>query len=116
MKSGHGDKSKTSDNLIIHFDPTKNLTLTCDASPDGIGAALSHDELPIAFASRSLNQAERNYSQLDREGLFITFGVKKFYKFVYRREITIITDHKPLLGLFGENKPLPEHASPRLQR
>ena len=106
----------SSDNLIIHFDPTKNLTLTCDASPDGIGAVLSHDELPIAFASRSLNQAERNYSQLDREGLSIIFGVRKFHKFVYGREITIITDYKPLLGLFGENKPLPEHASPRLQR
>ena len=102
--------------LIIHFDPTKNLTLTCDSSPDGIGAVLSHGELPIAFASRSLNQAERNYSQLDREGLSIIFGVRKFHKFVYGREITIITDHKPLLGLFGENKRLPEHASPRLQR
>ena len=106
----------SSDNLIIHFDPTKNLTLTCDASPDGIGAVLSHGELPIAFASRSLNQAERNYSQLDREGLSIIFGGRKFHKFVYGREITIITDHKPLLGLFGENKPLPGHTSPGLQR
>ena len=106
----------SSDNLIIHFDPTKNLTLTCDAFPDGIVAVLSHGELPIAFASRSLNQAERIYSQLDRESLSIIFGVRKFHKFVYGREITIITDHKPLLGLFGENKPLPEHASPRLQR
>ena len=52
--------SISSDNLIIHFDPTKNLTLICDASLDGIGAVLSHGELPIAFASRSLKQAEKN--------------------------------------------------------
>ena len=43
----------SSDELItcIHFNPTKT----------GIGAVLSHGELPIAFASRSLNQAEKNY-------------------------------------------------------
>ena len=64
----------SSESLIIHSDPTKNLTLTCNASPDGIDEVLSHGELPIPFASRSLNQAEKNYSQLDREGLSIIFG------------------------------------------
>ena len=28
----------------------------------------------------------------------------------------MITDHKPLLGLFGESKAIPEHASARVQR
>ena len=49
----------SSDNLIIHFDPTKNLTSTCYATPDGIGAVLSHGELPIAFASRSLTRLRK---------------------------------------------------------
>ncbi|GFS26157.1 polyprotein [Elysia marginata] len=98
----------------------KRLVLTCNASPNGLGAILSHidenGDRPIAYASRSLNQAEKNYSQLDREGLGVIFGVKKFHKFLYGRKFTIFTDHKPLLGLFGEHKSLPEHASPRVQR
>ena len=110
----------SADTLLTHYDPGKRLILTCDASPDGVGAVLSHmdekGDRPIAFASRSLNQAEKNYSQLDREGLGIIFGVKKFHKFLFGRKFTIFTDHKPLLGLFGENKTLPEHASPRIQR
>ncbi|GFR76469.1 polyprotein [Elysia marginata] len=110
----------SSDILLTHFSPEKELILTCDASPDGVAAVLSHQddmgERPIAFASRSLSQAEKNYSQLDREGLSIIFGVKKFHKFLFGWNVTIFTDHKPLLGLFGEHKSIPEHASPRIQR
>ena len=106
----------SSDALLTHYDPEKELTLTCDASPVGVGAILSHGEKPIAYASRTLSPAERNYSQIDREGLGIIFGVKKFHKFLFGRCFTLITDHKPLLGLLGEHKPIPEHASPRVQR
>lgn len=111
----------SSNQILVHFDPTKKLVLTCDASPDGVGAVLSHEdnhqvEHPIAFASRSLNSAERNYSQLDKEALAILFGVRKFHKFIFGNRVTIRTDHKPLIGLFGEHKPLPEHASSRVQR
>ena len=88
--------------------------------PDGVGAVLSQidecGEHPVAFASRSLNTAERNYSQIDREGLGIIFGVKKFHKFIFGKKVTIITDHKPLLGLIGEHKAIPKNCSPKVQR
>lgn len=71
-------------------------------------------ELPIAFVSRTLTLAGRNYSHLDKEGLVMIFGVKKYHKFLYGRNFQIVTDHKPLLGLLGEHKPKPEMASPRV--
>ncbi|GFS01474.1 polyprotein [Elysia marginata] len=112
-------KLLTSDKLLVHFDPDKPIVLSCDSSPYGLGDVLSHmmsddREQPIAFASRTLMPAEKNYSQIDKEGLALTFGVKKFHKFIYGRPVVIYTDHKPLLGLLGENKPIPQTASARV--
>ena len=44
------------------------------------------------------------------------FAVKKFYHYLYGHQFTMITDHKPLLGLFSENKGIPERAAARITR
>ena len=54
---------------------------------------------PIAYASRSLNPAEQNYSHLDKETLVIIFGVTKFHQYVYGQEFTLYTVHKPLIHI-----------------
>ncbi|XP_031338384.1 uncharacterized protein K02A2.6-like isoform X5 [Photinus pyralis] len=112
----------SSDKILIHFDPHKPIVVTTDASKQGIAACLAHqldngDLRPVAFISRTLSKAEENYSVLDKEALAIYWAVKKFYFYLMgQTKFTIKCDHKPLLGIFGENKGLPQMAASRLQR
>lgn len=71
---------------------------------------------PIAFASRTLQTAEKNYSQLDKEALSVLFGVKRFHQYLWGRYFDLHTDHKPLVSLLGENKGIQQMFSPRMQR
>ena len=57
-----------------------------------------------------------DYSQVEKEGLAIIFGVKKFHQYVYGCPFQIITDHKPLLGLLQEHKSIPSMAASRIPR
>ena len=111
----------TSSQLLVHFDSKLQLLLACDASAYGIGAVLAHrmpdgSEKPIGYASRALNSAERNYSQLEKEGLSLVFGIKRFYSYLFGHSFTLITDHKPLLGLLDNQKPTSPQASARIRR
>eukprot|EP00731_Ephydatia_muelleri_P037838 Em0575g5a len=110
-----------SDVVLAHFDPQQRLAVACDASPYGVGAVLSHlyndgSERPIAYASRSLAPAERKYSHIEKEGLAVVFGVKKFHQYLLGRKFVVFSDHKPLQFLFCETRPVPPMASARIQR
>ena len=110
-----------SNRVLTHFSEELPLLLECDASPYGLGAVLSHEfpdgtERPVGFASRTLTQAERNYSHLDKEALAIIFGVKKYHHYLYGRRFVIKTDHKPLTHIFSESRAVPTMASGRIQR
>lgn len=113
--------SLVSPEVLAHYDANLPIIITCDASPKGLGAVISHVfprevRRPIAFASKVLSRAEENYSQLDREALALVFGVKTFHQYVYGRKFLLETDHKPLVYIFGPKKGIPQMAASRVQR
>ena len=81
---------------LKYYDRNKLVILQCDASLNGLGACLVQDGKPIAFASKSLMDAETQYANIERELLAIIFGYEKFHTYVYSRSFTVKTDHKPL--------------------
>ena len=63
-----------------------------------------------------LSAAERNYAQIEREGLAIIFGLKKFHLYLLGTQFTLITDHKPLTHIFGPASGIPPLGAARIQR
>lgn len=106
---------------LAHYQEGLPLALATDASSYGIGVVLSHvladgSERPIAFASKTLDKHQVRYSQIEKEGLAIVFGVKRFHQYLYGRKFTLVTDHKPLVSIFNPSHQLPVMTSHRLQR
>lgn len=111
----------TSDTVLVHYSPELPLVLSVDSSSYGVGSVLAHrypngEERPISFSSRTLNAAERGYSQLDKEALAIFTGVIKHHQYLFGRHFVIKTDHKPLTFIFGPKLGLPQTVACRLQR
>ena len=107
--------------VLAHYDPRVPIRLAGDASSYDIGAVLSHvfadgTERPVAYASRTLLPNEQNYAQVEKEALSLIFGVQKFHQYIYGREFTLVTDHRPLTTIFGPKKGVPPLAAARLQR
>jgi hypothetical protein len=69
---------------------------------------------PVAYASRTLTEAERCYSQIEKECLAVVFGTTRFDQYLRGKElVTAYTDHKPLEAIL--NKSI-NKAPKRLQR
>ena len=87
----------------------KDFILCTDASDVGIGAVLmqkddSGKSRAIAYASRLLNSAERNYSVTNREALAVVWALRHFRDLILGYTIHVFTDHFAVTELFkGKN-------------
>ena len=97
-------KVLTSRPVLKFYDPDRDIRISSDASKSGLGAVLlqKHDDkwLPVAYASRAMTTAEKNYAQIEKEMLAITFACERFHQFIYGQSIQVETDHKPQEAIF----------------
>ena len=73
-------------------------------------------EKPIAYASRTLNKSEINYSQVDKEGASIIFALKKFNQYLLRNRFILTTDNKAIKKIFDPKTEIGPIAAGRLVR
>ena len=99
--------------VLIHFDPNKQVIIETDASLKGLVAVLIQEGKPVRFLSKSLTKTEADYSNIEREMLAILFACERLHLYIFCREVTIHTDHRPLQHIFQKPVSL---APPRLQR
>ncbi|KAK7909818.1 hypothetical protein WMY93_014502 [Mugilogobius chulae] len=97
---------------LVLFDPNKPTIVSTDASDYGIGAVLtqldsSGEEQTVAFASRSLSDAERKYSIVEKEALACVWAAEKWRTWLWGRKFLLRTDHQALTTLLttkGNNR------------
>ncbi|KAJ9510305.1 hypothetical protein QJQ45_015781 [Haematococcus lacustris] len=80
-------------------DHTQPFQVYCDASLQGVGAVLMQDGYPLAYLSKKLSSAERNYTTGEQELLALITACKEWRCYLEGVPFTLFTDHKPLTAL-----------------
>ena len=94
-------KAVMSTYVLCYYNPQEEVTLPCDASQFGLGAAHLQNGQPVAYASCILTDTETCYAQIKKELLAIVFSCEHFEPYVYGRNlIQVESDQKPLEAIF----------------
>ena len=91
------------------FDPSKQTTVSADASSYGLGTVLLQtqedgEKKPVAFASRAMTPTEQRYAQIEKAALAITWACDRFADYLMGLVFHIETDHKPLVPLLSTKR------------
>ena len=101
--------------ILTHCDSSAEAKVSADASSFSLGAVLLQKDSdiwkPVAYASRSLPDTERQYAQIEKEALAAVWACEKFSEYLLGCTFLIETDHKPLVPLLGLDS-----LSPRILR
>ena len=88
-----------------YYDKDSPTQVIADASPVGLGAVLTQKQKNgprvICYASRSLTDTERRYSQTEKEAQALVWACEKFHPYVYGVPFDLVADHKPLEVIYG---------------
>ena len=83
--------------LLSCLDWSKHVDIRTDASDNQLGGVISEKGKPIAFFSRKLNSAQKNYTTTEKELLSKVECCKEFRNFLYGYPIKVCSDHKNLM-------------------
>uniref|UniRef100_A0AAV2MQ11 Reverse transcriptase n=1 Tax=Knipowitschia caucasica TaxID=637954 RepID=A0AAV2MQ11_KNICA len=99
------DREKTAFTTVVSPDFSRPFKVYTDASKDAVGAVLAQEndglEHVVAYASQALTHTQKCWSTFDRELWAVVWAVREFKHYVGLSAFTIVTDHRPLLGLRG---------------
>jgi hypothetical protein len=95
--------------MLRRPDVSKSFQLHTDWSSLGLGAVLTQKddlsrEYVVAYALRSNNMAEANYSSYEGKALAAVWAIVHFRPYLYGQRFTLVTDHQPLRWLMESDK------------
>ena len=85
--------------LLRYPNYSHEFCLDCDASNQAISGVLYQASGPISYFSRTLRNAELNYSATDREFLALVESIEHFRSYLFGRRFRVFTDHQALLPM-----------------